>query len=302
MSEPPPGATSADDFVPPPEEDLPPVPDDAGDTRGYHFRRLLGKPLTWILGGAVALIAFVAVAAAGYVAIGAGVAAAVLLLTVLIVYLLARGKAEEDFFRAYSEGRKLRWAAGKGSLPPVTPLLQRGDDRYTKQTLQGVLPGGMDGTLALYTYEEETRDSDGNKQTSYFHYTVAMTNLPETAPFMRELFCQRRVGFKFLDSAEDVFRKRQRVEQESAAVDERYEIFMGEGDDMNRARQILSPSFLVWLADHSPEKFAFELCAGALVCNVKGHQKSAAELDVLCSAASAVARRLHEEATELPAA
>ncbi|HEX2468343.1 MAG TPA: hypothetical protein VHJ54_09070 [Solirubrobacterales bacterium] len=27
------------------------VPDDAGDTRGYHFRRLLGKSLTWILGG-----------------------------------------------------------------------------------------------------------------------------------------------------------------------------------------------------------------------------------------------------------
>jgi hypothetical protein len=301
MSEPP-GATSPDDFVPPPPEDLPPVPDDAGDTRGYHFRRLLGKPLTWILGGALALIAFVSVAAAGYAGIGAAVAGGVLLLTVLIVYLLARGKAEADFFRAYSEGRKLHWASGRGNLPPVTPLLQRGDERYTQQTLQGVLPGGMDGTLALYTYEEETRDSDGNKQTSYFHYTVAMTNLPDAAPFMQELFCQRRFGFKFLDSAEDVFRKRQRVEQESAEVDERYEIFMGEHDDMNRARQVLSPSFLVWLADHSPEKFAFELCAGALVCNVKGHQKNAAELDQLCSAASAVARRLHEEATELPAA
>jgi hypothetical protein len=302
MSDPPPGATSPDDFVPPPAEDLPPVPDDAGDTRGYHFRTLLGKPLTWILGGASALIAFVWVAAAGSVAIGGAVAAVVLLVTVLIVYVMARGKSEADFFRAYSEGRKLRWTSGRGSLPPVTPLLQRGDDRYTQQMLQGVLPGGMDGTLALYTYEEETRDSDGNKQTSYFHYTVAMTNLPEAAPFMRELFCQRRLGFKFLDSAEDVFRKRKRVEQESASVDERYEIFMGSDDDMNRARQVLSPSFLVWLADHSPEKFAFELCAGALVCNVKGHQKSAAELDELCSATSAVARRLYEEATELPVA
>jgi hypothetical protein len=300
MSEPPPGATSPDDFVPPPPEDLPPVPDDAGDTRDYHFRRLLGKPLTWILGGAVALIAFVAIAAAGYVAIGGAVAAGILLVTVLIVYLLARGKAEADFFRAYSEGRDLRWASGRGGLPPVTPLLRRGDDRYTQQSLQGVLPGGMDGTLALYTYEEETRDSDGNKQTSYFHFTVAMTNLPESAPLVRELFCQRRFGFKFLDSAEDVFRKRQRVEQESAAVDERYEIFIGQDDDMNVARQILSPTFLVWLADHSPEKFAFELVAGALVCNVKGHQKSAAELDVLCTAASAVARRVHEEAAEIP--
>jgi hypothetical protein len=165
-----------------------------------------------------------------------------------------------------------------------------------------VLPGGMDGTLALYTYEEETRDADGDKQTSYFHFTVAMTNLPQAAPLVRELFCQRRFGFKFLDSAEDVFRKRQRVEQESAEVDERYEIFIGQDDDMNVARQILSPTFLVWLADHSPEKFAFELVAGALVCNVKGHEKSAADLDVLCSAASAVGRRVHEEAADLHAA
>jgi hypothetical protein len=139
MSEPPPGATSRDDFVPPPPEDLSPVPDDAGDTRGYHFRRLLGKPLTWILGGTVALIAFVAIAPAGHVAIGGAVAAGTLLVTVLVVYLPARGKAEADFFRAYSEGRDLRWASGRGSLPPVTPLLRRGDDRYTRQTLQGVL-------------------------------------------------------------------------------------------------------------------------------------------------------------------
>jgi hypothetical protein len=124
---------------PPPPEDLSPVPDDAGDTRGYHFRRLLGKPLTWILGGTVALIAFVAIAPAGHVAIGGAVAAGTLLVTVLVVYLPARGKAEADFFRAYSEGRDLRWASGRGSLPPVTPLLRRGDDRYTRQTLQGVL-------------------------------------------------------------------------------------------------------------------------------------------------------------------
>ena len=65
-----------------------------------------------------------------------------------------------------------------------------------------------------------------------------------------------------MDSAEDVFRKRQRVEQESEGVDKRYEIFIGEHDDMNRARQVLSPSFLVWLDAHSPEAYAFELCAG----------------------------------------
>ena len=65
--------------------------------------------------------------------------------------------------------------------------------------------------------------------------------------FMHELYAQRRVGFRFLDGAEDVFRKRQRVEHESEAVDKAYEIFCGADDDMNRARQVLSPQFLVWL-------------------------------------------------------
>ena len=60
-----------------------------------------------------------------------------------------------------------------------------------------------------------------------------------------------------------------------------------------------APLFLVWLADHSPEAYAFELVAGSLVCNVKGHKKSSAELDQLCQASAAVARRLSEEADEV---
>ena len=157
----------------------------------------------------------------------------------------------------------------------MTPLLQKGDKRYAEQRFNGVLPGGLDGSLCLYTYEETTRDSDGNSQTTYIHYTMVMTQIPDMAPFMQELFCQRRFGFRFLDSAEDVFRTRQRVEHESEAVDKKFEIFAGRSDDMNRARQVLSPTFLVWLENHSPEAFAFELVAGSLVTNVKGHKKSA---------------------------
>jgi hypothetical protein len=96
-----------------------------------------------------------------------------------------------------------------------------------------------------------------------------------------------------------VFRKRQRVEQESEAVDKTYEIFIGANDEMGRARQVLSPTFLVWLEQNSDEDFAFELCAGSLVANVKGHKKAAVELDQICTASAAIARRLHEESAEL---
>jgi len=296
-SAPPPGADEP--YVAAPEEELAPIPDDAGDTRGRHLRRLMAHPLTLGLAIVLGAIALIAVGTQVNIAAGAGAAAAVLVLIAIVVWLLASGQAREDFFNAYATGRGLGRIDGKSNLPPLTPLLQKGDRRYAEQRFNGILPGGMNGSLCLYTYEDTSTDSDGNRQTTYVHYTLAMTQLPETAAYIQELFCQRRFGFRFMDSAEDVFRKRQRVEQESEDVDKSYEIFIGANDDMNRARQVLSPSFLVWLADHSPEQYAFELVAGSLVCNVKGHKKSAAELDQLCQASAAVARRLSDEAGEV---
>ena len=295
-SEPPPGADSP--YVASPPEDLPPVPDDAGDTRGRHLRSLLAHPLTLIGGLALALIALIGIGTQVGIAAGAAGAGVAILIVGIVVWLIANARAHEDFFTAYAQGRGLTRIDGKSSLPPITPLLQKGDKRYAEQRFNGVLPGGMDGSLCLYTYEDTSTDSDGNRQTTYVHYTIALTQLPATAAMIQELYCQRRFGFRFMDSAEDVFRRRQRVEQESEGVDRSYEIFIGANDELNVARQILSPSFLVWLDGHSPEAYAFELCAGSLVCNVKGHKKSAAELDALCTASAAVARRLSEEAAE----
>jgi hypothetical protein len=61
--------------------------------------------------------------------------------------------------------------------------------------MRGALPGGLEGTLALFTYEETHRDSDGDRQTTYYHFTVVLADVPESAVHARELYCQRRVGF-----------------------------------------------------------------------------------------------------------
>ena len=275
------------------------APADADDMRGYYMRRYLGHRLTLIGGGALILAAFVAVASSGSPGAGGVAALGVLLLVVLIVWLVARSRAEADFFRAYADGRGLALNTERAQLPPLTELLRKGDERYAEQTLAGKLPGGLDGTLALYTYEEEDRDSQGNEQTTYYHYTIAITDAPEMAALIRDLACHQRAGFRFMDSAEDVFRRRQRVELESVTADKRYEIFAGPDDDLNRVRQVFEPSFILWLADDAPEDFAFELSGGVLVCDVKGHKKSSAELDGLCEAAARVAVRLREEASEV---
>lgn len=280
------------------EQAAPGRPDDANDLRGFHFRRLLGTPLTWVLLGVEVAIAGVAVALLAGPAIGAAAAVGALLLGLLVVFAIADSKAEGAFFEAYSAARGMA-LSGKGPLPPATPLLRKGDDRYAERAMSGPLADGVDGVLALYTYEEETTDSEGNRQTSYYRYTIGMTEVPECAGFVPELICQRKFGLRALEGLEDAFRgSKQRVELESAALDERYEIFANEDQDQVWLRRLFSPTFVVWLGEEAPEKFAFELVDGALCCYVNGHKKSATELDTIRTASAAVVARLREEALE----
>ena len=274
------------------------MPLDADATQGKHFRRLMGHPVTIGLGLTLVIAAFVGGTVGAGALIGGVAAAAAVLLVLLIVYVLASNAAEEDFFSAYAEGRGLSRQSGKGHLPPTTPLLRKGDNRYTEQIMDGTLPGGLPGAIGLYTYEEETRDSDGNKDTTSYKFTVVMHDLPAVAPKVADLFCQRRSGFRFMDSAEDKFRRMQRLELESDALDRRYEIFYGANDDEIWMKRLFSPKFIVWLTEQPPKDFAFELSAGSLCVNVKGHYDTAEKLDTLCEAASHVARRLAGEAVE----
>jgi hypothetical protein len=278
------------------------LPDDANDLRGFHFRRLLGKPGTWI--ATAIFVLAVGIAGAVYLgaAIGAGAAAAALIVSLLLVFAIADQRSEGDFFTVYAAQRGMS-LSDRGRLAPMTPLLRKGDDRYAEHSFSGPLADGVDGTLALYTYEEETSDGKGGRETNYYRYTVGLVEVPECAAQVPELFCQHKVGLRALEGLEDAFRRsKQRVKLESEALDERYEIFSGPEQDQVWLRRLFSPTFVVWLGEEAPQKFAFELVAGYLCCYVKGHKKSAAELDLIRAASATVARRLREEAQETGAA
>ena len=275
------------------------LPDDANDMRGYHFSRLIRTPLTLILVAALTAAAFVAGLIFVGAAIGAGGALVALLLGVVIVFVIADKRAADDFFEVYAANRGLTLIHGRGRLPGATPLLRKGDDRYTERTLTGPIAASLDGTLALFIYEEETRDSDGDTQTNYYRYTLGLVEVPECIPFVPELFCQRKFGLRALEKFEDAFRgDKQRVTLESEKLLEKYEIFSSKEQDANHLRQLFSPSFIVWLTDSAPDKFAFELVGGTLCCYVSGHKENAAALDAIAAATGAVATRLREEALE----
>jgi hypothetical protein len=274
------------------------VPDDADDLRGYHFKRLLGQGRTWWLIGLPALVLGVVGAVAVKPLLGLVAVVIVVVAGVVIVLVIADSQAADDFFQVYATKRGLT-LGGKARLPAATPLLRKGDDRYAERTLAGPIAPGVEGTLVLFTYEDETTDSDGNQQTNYYHYTLGMIEVPECVAHVPELYCQRKSGLRSLEKFEDVFRRsKERVKLESEVLDKKYEIFSGKGQDENWLRQLFSPTFIVWLCDSAPDKFAFELVDGTLVAYVNGHKEDTADLDAVAGAAAAVATRLHGESTE----
>jgi hypothetical protein len=160
------------------------------------------------------------------------------------------------------------------------------------------LPGGLSGQLALYTYEERSGGGSGGQAKELHHFTVVLSELPGLEARLPGLFVQRRSGFRFLDGAEDVFRSNERIQLESDVLDRKCEIFADRRCDANWLRQLFSPSFIDFLAEGSPEGFAFEVENGTLCVNVNRYRGKANELDELCTAAAAVATRITDEAAE----
>jgi hypothetical protein len=281
-----------------PASAAPAAPDDANDLRGYHFKRLMGAGRTWALIAIPALLVGGVIAGAGAPAIGGIAFVLAILIGIAICFAIADRRAADAFFSLYASKHDLA-LGGRAALPPSTPLLRRGDDRYAERTLTGQLARDCGGMLALYTYEEEHTDGDGNRETNYHRYTVGLTTVQECASHVPELYCQRKLGLHALEKLEDVFRRsKERVKLESAALDDKYEIFSAKGQDANWLRQLFEPSFIVWLTDSAPPKFAFELVDGTLCCYLSGHEEDGAGLDAISIATATVARRLREESTE----
>lgn len=277
------------------------APDDANDLRSAHFRQLLSKPSTWV--ATMVFVIAAGIAGAGFLSatIGAIAFVAALILSLLVVFAIADSRAEQGFFETYAAQHGLE-LGGRSPLPETTPLLRKGDDRYAERTLSGPLAEGLEGILALYTYEDESTDGEGNRQTNYYRYTVGLVAVPECVANVPELYCRRKSGLRSLEKLEDAFRSTERVTLESEALAERYEIFAGPEQDQVWLRRLFSPTFVVWLGEEAPKKFAFELVDGTLCCFVGGHKKSAEELDTIRAATAAVARRLREESQETGAA
>lgn len=264
------------------------------ETRGWHFTRLAFHPVTLSYGTIAAIAVFSILTVLASPIAGAIGAAVTLVGSYVIVFVLAGRRAAENLYAAYAKQRGLEHRS-RGSIPALTPLLRRGERRSAEQIMTGELPGGLTGTLALYTCESDTSDGDDDAGTDYFDYTVALADLPEsTAKLNGSLRCERRLGFR-VPGSEDGVRHSRRLQLGDEEFDGAFEVFFDPRDDERWLRALFSSEFVAWLTDETRPELAFELVGGSLVVNVEDHLEHPEELDELCEAAAAVAERLRED-------
>lgn len=269
-------------------------PSHARQQWGPIFRQLATKSTTIVIGLVLAIVAAIPGLSNQDVGLALIGVAAVVVLGLLVLAFLAHRRAEQAFFAGYAVQRGME-LTGKQKLPPLTPMLRKGDDRYAERVLTGAFGDGVNGRLVLYTYETESRDSKGNTETSYHRFTLGLVEMPELVQLVPELVCQRRSGLRMFEKIEDVFRRAQRVTLESEAMANKYEIFAHPDQDQIWLRRLFSPSFIVWLTETAPEGIAFEIANGLLCLDFKGHKKSTAELDQVRDTTAHICRRLRQE-------
>jgi hypothetical protein len=114
------------------------------------------------------------------------------------------------------------------------------------------------------------------------------------------IYLRRRRGiFDRLDSDANWLRGHdlKKVELESTAFQERFELWADKDQDEIVLRQLFAPSFVVWLSEH-PLEPGFELRAGELVVFIPGRCGEAGKLDFLLMAAAEISKRIQAELSE----
>jgi len=266
----------------------PPPRRNASSTRSFHMRRILrGRAAGYALALGITA-AFVAGAWLRSPLVMAAGPAAVTALAVAAAFALAARRAERDFFLSFAAARGMRYV-GDTTLLPLTPLLGAGDRRRCSHWMEGPL-GAQRCGLGHYTWYEARRDDDGTDWTPH-HFTICVVDLEPGITLFPGVFLARRRGLAgLLGDGWLNTRRRRKVELESLRLHERYDLWVERSQDDLLLRQLFSPSFVAWLAEH-PLEPCFEYRAGTLVVYLERRLGDAGRLGWLHDATAEIAER-----------
>jgi hypothetical protein len=284
-------------------------PTNADSGQGELFRAYLkSRPAVY----------FAALASAGAFVFGAsrhdvlimalGPLGAVVLVGV-VAAVAADRSAASNFFHHYARSVGLVYWP-RSALPALTPLLGAGDRRWIEHWMQGGLPGEppLVGGIGQLVWEERDERPDEalslGKVSARHRVTICVTDLEPSIRRFHGVFLHPRRGL--IASTPNWIRRThtRSIEVESTAFSERYELLVADDQDEIVARQLLSPSLVVWLADH-PLAPGFEIRAGMLVVFVDRPLSDEGNLTYLLDVTRRLAARVLAEvrdAAERPAA
>jgi hypothetical protein len=263
-----------------------------GDERRWEraFRAELARPYVLIVPPAVLGLAVI-----GGSSVGDAALFALFVFAVFAAWAGVRAarQARDEHYAEYARSRGLELSADR-VIPTATPLLRMGDRNWAERVMTGSLPGGASGLLAHFTYE--IRDGERGEPERH-SFTVALSPLEGLSDRLTRMYGEPRSAFRS-ESGTLGFGPTQRVHLESVTAENRYALHAGTGDDEVWVRRVFTPSFIVWLADHSPRELGFQLWDGWLCTFVPRMHSEPHVLDAVCEACSAIARRLVEESAE----
>jgi hypothetical protein len=158
----------------------------------------------------------------------------------------------------------------------------------------GTLPGGIEGTLAHFTYTYSHTDSDNHTHTEIRRFTLVVTRIPESIGFLPYL------GFAGCECKLDPHAGGENMASIDLGDREGFKgarAYAYRGTSESWLAQLLSPALVEWLA-RSDENFGFELANGVLCIGRDGYLNNAATLRTVCEDAAHVAGALREESLE----
>ena len=273
----------------------PRVPANVDSTRGVHFQALLGSGTTIVTGAIAAAVLFTIGAAKHSPTVMIGGPIVVAIAALVICWFKADKDAETEFFNLYAQSHGLIHAPKYG-LPEFTPLLAGGDRRHCEHWMEAQGRG-----IGWYTFEVKNEHDDNKDTYTPHNFTIATVDLGEygMARFQGIYMRRKRGLFDRLDSDANWLSGHhlEKVELESTAFCETYELYRERDQDELKLRQLFAPSFVIWCANH-PLKPGFELRAGQLVVFIPGRCGEAGKLDFLLMASAEISKRIQAELTE----
>jgi len=194
--------------------------------------------------------------------------------------------------KKFAESQGLAFAE-RVDLPQQGSTLARSDGKVEGAAL-GNLPGGIEGTLANFTYTYTWTDSDDHTHTEHRYFTFVVAQVPESIGFLPYMGFSGSGSHFAPNAGGDKMKKIELGENEGFKG---ANAFAYAGTSESWLAQLLSPALVDWLA-RSEEDWGFELANGVLCAGRSKYVTEEAELTRLCEDAAHLAGAIREESVE----